>query len=197
MKEESSLLFAFWLRKLSFTKNFQPSHLWSKIKELSFFHLGYSWMEDYLKTFYLGKAHLISTWDASCKTATEDAEQSGQNVNSVREIAVLLNKVIWNLTIFLLHPSVFNRKSNNLHTNIFTNYKKPAANSIWQTLTTDTFKATLRWDESLMEDTRWSLLLRHTSQSQKQKAREKGKKDRGRAHEHRADRQKRKNRENR
>lgn len=94
----------------------------------------------------------------SFRTTAEDTEQSGQNVNSVRETAVLLNKVNWNLTIFLLHPSVSTWKSN-LHTNIFTSSKKRATNSIWQILATDTFKATLHWAKSLRKDTHLPLLL--------------------------------------
>lgn len=113
----------------------------------------------------------------------------------LREIGVLLNKVNWNLTIFLLHPSVFNRKSN-LHTNIFINNKKTAANSIWQILTTDRFRATPHWDESLIKDTHLPLLLCHMSHAKpKTKGKRKGQEG-GRAQEHRVDRQKRKNREN-
>lgn len=71
--------------------NFQPSHLQSKIKELSLFHLGSSWMEDYLKIFYLGKG----SFDFHLWHKLHDCHRRHWTIwpkHKLREIAVLLKK---------------------------------------------------------------------------------------------------------
>lgn len=98
-QHEESSLFVLGLRKSPFATNFQPPHLRSKITEPSFFYLSCSIMEGYLKTSYLGRAHLIPP---VTKLPTEYPRQFSQNVKSLREIVVLPNKANQNLTTFLL-----------------------------------------------------------------------------------------------